>query len=161
MTPEFRAWDKQDKKLRPVAVMNFSQWWLDTGELTPDTDSMFEASDRHNFEDNSDRCNRFVLEQYTGLKDKNGNKIFEGDIVRVCYVDDFDGENSHNQFVTSVEFNAPMFGLNQHHIPQEWALHISLSALFDSFEDDDYEFEVIDNIHENPELLEAESEQTN
>jgi uncharacterized phage protein (TIGR01671 family) len=73
--------------------------------------------------------------QYTGLTDKNGNKIFEGDVVR----NDFYGikktvewcNGFYYPFVASPEFTA-------------W---------------DNDECEVIGNIYDNPELLEVQYEQ--
>lgn len=144
MTPEFRAWDKYDKKLRPVAAMNFSRWWLDTGELTPDTDSMFEASDRHNFEDNSDKCNRFVLEQYTGLKDKGNTKIFEGDIVSIRN----HPFQKHEGDLTGIDIEGN-YEINWSQRDLTW-----LAGMWKCSETR-YYLIVIGNIHENPELLEA------
>lgn len=88
--------------------------------------------------------------QFTGLKDKNGKEIFEGDIIRwVIFDDGWDGER---------------FNLNKNRIMKEgigkvyWALDhykirgckktISSLVCFGSKE-------VIGNIYENPELLEA------
>lgn len=146
MTPEYRAWDKRDKKLRPVAAMNFSQWWLDTGKLTPDTDSMFEASDRHNFEDNSDRCNRFVLEQYIGVEDKNVNKIFEGDIVSISN----HPFQRHKGDLTGIDIEGN-YEINWSERDLTW-----LAGMWKCSETRHY-LTVIGNIHENSELLEEKA----
>ena len=68
--------------------------------------------------------------QYTGLKDKNGVKIFEGDIVRV---------------VNGPWLGKPVF---QYKSPAGKALlGIEIAS--------DKGAEIIGNIHDNPELLEA------
>lgn len=79
---------------------------------------------------------RETLGQYTGLKDKNDKRIFEGDIVGI------DGEDGYFQ-ITWHEDEA-MFGLDGDR----------LSVSFDNYYP--REVEVFDNIYDNPELLEKE-----
>lgn len=64
--------------------------------------------------------------QYTGLKDKNGKEIYEGDIM------EYDHHGDHNLSV--VEFDYGSF---------EWYPYYM----------DSTDFELIGNIYENPELL--------
>lgn len=77
----------------------------------------------------------YVIQQYTGLKDKKGKEIFEGDIIRG---QDDDGNINKNYKNTWVEFQKGCF-----------ANHYWGHCLYDS------ELEVIGNIYQNPELLEA------
>ena len=72
------------------------------------------------------------LMQYTGLKDKNGKEIYEGDIVRVIVDDRYpEGIGSVEWEASSCEFT---FG-------------------FGTASEVHWSHEVIGNIYENPELL--------
>ena len=82
--------------------------------------------------------------QFTGLTDKNGKKIFEGDIVR-----------DSNNFVGIVEFGTGTFDSGVY-CYTGWHRR-ERDGCVDHTELHDYgwpkEFEVIGNIHDNPELL--------
>ena len=79
--------------------------------------------------------------QFTGLTDKNGKKIFEGDIC----------QNTRTCEIVSVKWHGTMAGF-------VWSKRKEKSHLFDFgelFRAYD-KYEVIGNIHDNPELLEVE-----
>ena len=105
--------------------------------------------------------NRFVehsvipetIGQYTGLTDKNGTKIFEGDILKGFEYPFFREEDgAHNYFAEVVWFdNSPAFGLLTFKNPESTVSGISHGNT-DYMEDFDSEmWEVIGNIHDNPE----------
>lgn len=81
--------------------------------------------------------------QYTGLTDKNGIKIFEGDIIKVEYAGNNRGIEGT---VAKVVFEKCKFAL-------VWGWHNEIVCLTDFC---NVTFEVISNIHDNPELLESE-----
>lgn len=88
--------------------------------------------------------------QYTGLNDKNGNRIFEGDILHISKI--ADGLGGYYQ----PPFDYPV------NVVVKWDLcawmweTLCEDKRYISFPDAwcHYECEVIGNIHDNPELLE-------
>ena len=83
--------------------------------------------------------------QYTGLTDKNGKKIFEGDIV-VCRQEINGNWLDYCVEIGFVEMKHGAFGLHRK------------QGYYRPFKDwlEDYEYEVIGNIHDNPDLLQKE-----
>lgn len=81
-----------------------------------------------------------TIGQYTGIKDKNGKKIFEGDIVRAHY----DGEYER---IYQVMFYNGGYKLKSKdcYTVYDYSIH-----------DEHPDFEVIGNIYDNPELKENE-----
>lgn len=87
---------------------------------------------------------RFVALQYTGLKDKNGKEIFEGDIVK--YNEFWEGDCHYDSGVGQILWDDEETGFYL------TAKDTSFIDLFNLTENLDAE--VIGNIYDNPELLE-------
>lgn len=126
--------------------------WLDSQELVFSNGKWFR--DWRRFEDgfplNMRDC---VVMQSTGLKDKNGVEIFEGDIVHVLDSEQINKIDENGAYVAAyfeeleeidiVEFDDGRFKL------RDTEFNVSICRTVE-------DFKVIGNIYENPELLEAE-----
>lgn len=87
-----------------------------------------------------------TIGQYTGLKDKNGKKIFEGDILRFT--------RGGNEYIGKVVYEQRICGLDL------WCNKVvgayGEKATFRVNLTEPTKLEVIGNIYDNPELLEVE-----
>lgn len=101
--------------------------------------------------------------QYTGLTDKNGKKIFTGDIIRYCDEDCYYYPEDCTEFFGEVVQERGAFGIGtQNELPLElenWCNNdnfVSLWEIYWNLNCCDGELpmiEVIGNIYDNPELL--------
>lgn len=113
---------------------------------------------------NKPQANDCILMQYTGLKDKNGNEIYEGDIVKYTRVNWYCPE--HPQHNTDLITICEIFWSDSERAFRERGKFDSGGGWegYLTFADpraDENIIEVIGNIYENPELLEDKNVKTN
>ena len=103
----------------------------------------------------SNEVDRETVGQYTGLKDKNGKRIFEGDIIRTHYAN-----TRKNDFIEQVVFHNGCFcSLYKIPGPGNGKIWANLPDGVPHLPQDKTPYmewcEVMGNIHYNPELLEG------
>ena len=126
---KFRAWDKSNEEMLEVENLYFNDM-TDKVEIRTRI-----YSDYFNDEE-------MILMQYTGLKDKNGKEIYEGDIVaeKGHYVKS--DRLLYQKIQWKESYSCWLRGEYQRLTPKNIKT---------------YQIEVIGNIYENPELLEVKN----
>ena len=129
MIPKYRAWDKELQTMLDVSLIDFKKGVL-VGEHWEFGETNFMSFDE------------IVLMQSTGLFDKSGKEIYEGDAVQFedCY------EASDFLYINTgiIEWCQGGFHItNRHSVTME-----------DLLCEESLDVEIIGNIYENPELLE-------
>ena len=130
---KFRAWDKKNKEMKELSLLGLQTKYRE--DLT--------VYGVHNSDDNvaQSKKDNVPIMQYTGLKDKNGKEIYEGDVVKVKtnHVSDLAPNRKPTTSIVEVKFERAMFvfgDMTMNYMPLQKA-----------------EFEVIGNIYENAELI--------
>lgn len=131
MKPRFRAWDVlAEKMIDEILMISFVRKEI-IGKFSDGSTSVpLKFEDERNGED-------VILMQSTGLKDKNGKEIFEGDVVKMAK--DVYSEPTYYEIV---RHRGGAYRLkSKQHGCELWLRHTDC--------------EVVGNIYENKELLDA------
>lgn len=130
---KFRAWYKSGKKM----IYNIQNEFEERIELGMDCFSDYLKNDD------------FIVEQYTGLHDKNGKEIYEGDILKwKCYREIVEGG------VEEIEIIEKIAKVYWEEGDASFVVGHWLRQLGRLVNEDKNEAEIIGNIHDNSELLE-------
>lgn len=141
---KFRIWVKDEERYYDETDEESYQI-IPNGQVTYTSEAYEE--DGVFYTDTTNATNNVVVEQYTGLKDKNGKEIYEGDIVKTTDRVTVKGLIFP---VGVVEFKQQAFWICN--VPSERPDFTHNETLLQYLGTD---LEIIGTIHENMELLEA------
>lgn len=133
-------------------MIKFRAWHKELGRMMSISDMWFNVDSLGEIGLNDAIMNDYItvspdeieLMQSTGLKDKNGKEIFEGDILEVT---------DKHSWLEVVSYNQEKAMFVTEEINREFK--VPESPLYDLFDTNIFKFKVIGNIYENPELLEV------
>ena len=134
MIPNFKAWDKYHEMIVSIISIDFENKIAYVEQ---------ENGDRYDI-----HFDNLIFLQSTGLKDNNGVEIFEGDIVKVSVHNGFDYYDNEVCVVRKSRFHSGLVCIDPNNDME--------CRIFNQDVLEDYQYEVIGNIYENPELLEVE-----
>lgn len=140
MVPKYRCWFKNSG----IQAAHMVEW-----------DKLKEFVGLGRLFDDSKKSTLFTLMQSTGLKDKNGVEIFEGDLVKKFsninkFTDDFAEDIEPIYVITSIVRDGACFKTTFKGVPSLVLDQNSMSMV--------EHMEVVGSIYENPELLEQADE---
>ena len=151
---KFRAWDKKYSVMFRVSSVMF-----DGKSYISSAEDLGALHDGQNSGEYHRIPEEVELMQYTGLKDKNGVEIYEGDILHFTYWW-FDGNEAEMPLTGEVVYVPEEASYGLAHIrSKEWLRHIGAqdtdedTATFSGWQFSPDDIEVIGNIYENSELL--------
>lgn len=132
---KFRAWDTKNKKFPFIGFHII-------GECTA-----FDLINQYRLEE----LNDLEIQQFTGLLDKNGKEIYEGDILKTSYFSKYIVKFYEGSFVVEIngKHKSPLFNYTKNGIDTLRDLN-DKTGLISTLPE---AAEVIGNIFENPELL--------
>ena len=129
---KFRLWSIEEKQF---IAPNILEVFDESGDLTP-----FKYIKTGKLNPLYVPVENYIIQQYTGLTDKNKNLIYEGDIVKFSRL--FEKERKIKELKSFVRFHNGQFGFDL----------IGFNDMFFTLSDE-CGIEVIGNIFEHPELL--------
>ena len=152
---KFRAWYTKEQAMLTVTYLDWMRE-ASTGKTTERSEGFFGDNHRRKFS-----LDEVDIMQYTGLKDKNGKKIYRGDIVEtfLYYSDGITVYRQNKGIVTYGQFTTTGDGqgygndtvIGYYIKPLEDRINDNISiANWDSIE-------VIGNIYQHPELLKTKN----
>ncbi|HIB1900845.1 TPA: YopX family protein [Enterococcus faecium] len=141
MTPKFRAWKTigTNEMFHNVVAISWNNNKIAV---------LYPNPGRNTFRIDEESLENVILMQSTGLKDKNGVEIFEGDVVSISVQNGFDYLDNK---VCVVKNSIGHSGLVCATVDEDLEYRIFNTELFE-----EYTYEVIGNIYENSELLEEQ-----
>lgn len=129
---KFRVWDKETKHMHIC------------GEDVHDTITFENETNKAYYYNLQNGCGSlredsdYILMQYTGLKDKNGKEIYEGDIIKIC------AEGLGGEAIGKIVYDE---------YDLAFVLRNEVEELSECLWYAEQQLEVIGNIYDNPELL--------